>query len=111
MAVLGVMQAAMEQAVALLNDIGTDCTYTPKSTGVGIPVKAVVRELGTLELVGDYRQGDLRVELDASLLPDSPKRYDTLTIGTRTYAIRDYAGAERRAGNIVYTYKFIVRGE
>ena len=111
MAVLGTLQSAMEQAVALLNDIGTDCTYTPKSTSTPIAVKAMIRELGTLELVGDYRQGDLKVELDASLLPGPPKRYDTLTIGTRVYAIRDYAGAERRAGNIVYTYKFIVRGE
>ncbi len=108
--VLQTMQKAMQRAVDLINDIGTDATYTPKG-GAGIPVKVVIRELGTLELVADYRQGDLRIELDASLLPGTPRRYDTLTIGTRTYTVRDYAAAERRAGNTVYTYKFMVRGE
>ena len=110
MAVLGVMQNAMLQAVALINDVGTSCIYTPKATGVPVNLKIMTRELGNLELVGDFRQGDMRVELDALALPAKPAKYDTLEIDGLKYSVVSPAAAPRRVGDTIYTYKFVIRG-
>lgn len=110
MSLLTFTQAAMEQAVTVINSIGTTCYYTPKSTGIPIKLKVVTREMGNAELVGDYRQGDLRIELDASTVPGIPKKYDELKIGDLTYAVLSPGGSPRRVGDKVYTYKFVVRG-
>lgn len=110
MSILSVMQHAAEQAVALINSVGTESWYTPKSTGIKIKVNVMHRALGSAELIGDYRQGDLRIELDASKLGDAPKQYDELQIGDFTYMVKDGNGSPRRVGSIIYTYKFVVRG-
>lgn len=70
----------------------------------------MIRELGSAELIGDYRQGDLRVELDASKLRQAPKKYDVIEIGDFKYTVKDPNGSPRRVGDKVYTYKFVVRG-
>jgi len=110
MSLLTVSQNAIGNVVDIINSIGTTCYYTPKSTGVPIKLKVMSRELGNAELVGDYRQGDLRIELDASKVPGIPKRYDELQIGDLKYAVQSPGGSPRRIGDIVYTYKFVVRG-
>lgn len=110
MSKLRTLQRAMTKAVDLLNEIGTPCTYTDKATATAVSVNAVIRELSSLELVGDYRQGDLKVELDATKLSAKPLKYDTLDVQGKVYAVMSPSGAERRLGDTVYTYKFVVRG-
>ena len=66
--------------------------------------------MGSEELVGDYRQGDLRIETDAANFALAPKKYDGLVIGGKSYAVKDPTGSPRRVGDVVYTYKFVVRG-
>lgn len=110
MSTISVMQAAAQMAVDLLNSIGTTCHYTPKDESIPIVLKVMTRELGSAELIGDYRQGDLRVELDAVKLNRVPVKYDQLKIGSLTYSVKDPNGSPRRVGDKVYTYKFVVRG-
>lgn len=110
MSVISVMQHAATQAVGLINSLGTSCSYTPKSTGIQVKLKVLVRELGAAELVGDYRQGDLRIEMDASKINKAPKKYDVLEIGDFKYTVKDGNASPRRVGNTIYTYKFVVRG-
>jgi len=99
-----------ELAAQLINAAGTTVIFTPKSTGVPVTAKAFIKELGNEELVADYRQGDLRVEIDATKVPGIPMKYDVLTIDGKNYTAVDPSGAPRRAGDIVYAYKFVVRG-
>lgn len=106
---LTVMKSAGNEVVKFLNESGTTCIYTPKG-GAPITLKAYVRELGVEELVGDYRQGDLRIEIDATKIPDRPNKYDTISIGGKVYGLKDPNGSPRRVGDTIYTYKFIVRG-
>lgn len=110
MAVVDQMKSAFKEAVALINDIGTPIVYTPKSTGIPVTLNAMIRELGNAELVGDFRQGDLRIEVDASLLADEPEKYDEVEIGIKRYRLPYPGGSPRRVGDTIYTYKFIVRG-
>ena len=110
MSLLTQMQSAMEKVVWLINETGTTCIYTPKETGVAQEIKAYIREMGTEELIADYRQGDLRIEVDASQLSSVPKKYDEIEIDSKRYAVKDPTGSPRRVGDIVYTYKFVVRG-
>ena len=110
MSLLTQMQSAMEKVVWLINETGTTCIYTPKDSGVPQSIKIYIREMGSEELVGDYRQGDLRIETDASQLALAPKKYDLLVIDGKNYAIKDPTGSPRRVGDIIYTYKFVVRG-
>lgn len=110
MALVDTLKGAMQVAVDHLNDVGTPCVYTPKDTSIPVNVNVMIRELGTLELVGDFRQGDLKVELDSTKLVSVPKRYDTLLIDGLLYTVHSASGAPRRAGDTVFTYKFIIRG-
>ena len=110
MSLLTKMQSAMKKVVWFINETGTTCTYTPKATGTHQEIKAYIRELGNEELIGDYRQGDLRIEVDASQFLTAPKKYDVITIDGKRYAVKDPTGSPRRVGDIIYTYKFIVRG-
>ena len=67
---LASIQAAMVKAVDLINTIGTTCDYTTRATSITSQFKVLTKELGTSELVGDFRQGDLKVEMDAT--PPTP---------------------------------------
>lgn len=111
MAVIDQMKSAFQEAVALINDIGTPVVYTPKSTGIPVTVNAMIRELGNAELVGDFRQGDLRIEIDATKLAAEPEKYDEVVIGLKRYRLSYGGGSPRRVGDTVYTYKFIIRGD
>lgn len=110
MALLDTTKAAIEHAVNLINEIGVTCYYTRQGETISTKLKVLMRELGTTELVGDYRQGDLKVEVDASALSQVPAKYDTLLVGDYTYTIKDGKASPRRVGDTVYTYKFVVRG-
>jgi len=111
MALINKLQTALTKAVTLINDIGTTATFTPKDTGKPVVLKIMQRELQGAELVADFRQGDLKIELDASKLVAQPKKYDTLTIGARKYTVKDKGFAARMVGDQLFTYKFIVRGD
>lgn len=110
MALIHRIQNAMSKAVELIEEVGQTAYFTPKATGVAIKLKVMSKELGVSELVADYRQGDLKVELDASRIPGIPKKYDTIKIGNVTYSVVDPKGSPRRVGDVVYSYKFVVRG-
>lgn len=94
----------------LFEQIAISATYTPKATGVGVSVKVLIKELGTNELVEDYRQGDLKCYITASYLSSRPLKYDRLTISGRTYTVKDNGYAQRGISNEIMAYKFIVRG-
>jgi len=110
MALLGKFKNALLVVVDLINEIGTPVTYTPKESGTPVVIKALIRELGNAELVGDFRQGDLRLEIDAAAIADEPKKYDRVEIQGKVYSVRSPSGSARHVGELVYTYKFIVRG-
>ena len=110
MGLLETTQGAIVSAVGLINEIGVTCFYLYKDDTTPIKLKALVRELATAELVSDYRQGDMKVELDADSLPSMPKKYDVLTISNIRYAVRADA-TPRRVGDTIYTWRFVVRGQ
>ena len=102
------IKGAIENAVNLINEIGVTCYFTEKDGTIKIKLKAMVREMSTAELVSDYRQGDMKVELDANAV-SQPKKYDVLTIENKRYALKDDA-TPRRVGDTTYTWRFVVRG-
>ena len=108
MALSDTIKGAIENAVNLINEIGVTCYFMKKDATTQIKLKAMVREMSTVELVSDYRQGDMKVELDASVIAQ-PKKYDILTIEDERYAIKDDA-TPRRVGDKTYTWRFVVRG-
>jgi len=109
MGLLEVTKGAIVEAAALINEIGVTCFYTYKDGTTQIKIKALVREMATAELISDYRQGDMKVELDANSLPTQPKKYDVLKINNKRYAIKDDS-TPRRVGDTIYTWRFVVRG-
>jgi len=102
------IKSAVENAVQLINEIGVTCYFMEKDGTTQTKLKAMVREMSTAELVADYRQGDMKVELDANAI-SLPKKYDVLTINNKRYAIKDDA-TPRRVGDTIYTWRFVVRG-
>ncbi len=110
MSLLTITKNAMSKAVDIINQLGTRVYYTPTGGTRIIMLRAMVKELGSAELVGEFRQGDLKVELDASKLPSAPAKFDTIKIGDHNYSVRYPNGAHRRVGDKTYTYKFVVRG-
>ena len=110
MALLEVAEGAIVQAVNLINQLGATCYFTRKDDTIDTKVKALVRELGTAELVADYRQGDMKVEFDARNMRDKPKKYDVIKIDGKRYGVKDDA-TPRRVGDTIYTWRFIVRAQ
>ena len=108
MALSDTIKSAIENAVNLINEIGVTCYFMEKDGTIKIKLKAMVREMSTAELVSDYRQGDMKVELDANAV-SQPKKYDVLTIENKRYALKDDA-TPRRVGDTTYTWRFVVRG-
>ena len=110
MGLLEVTGGAIVNAVNLINEIGATCYFTRKDDDISSKVKALVRELGTAELVADYRQGDMKVEFDARNMRNKPKKYDIIKIDGKKYALKDDA-TPRRVGDTIYTWRFIVRAQ
>jgi len=102
------IKGAIENAVELINEIGVTCYFMEKDGTVHTKLKAMVREMSTAELVSDYRQGDMKVELDANAIAQ-PKKYDVLTIENKRYALVDDS-TPRRVADTTYTWRFVVRG-
>lgn len=110
MTLLTTTQGAVTNAVDLINQIGATCYFTRKGEDIATKVKALIREMGTAELVGDYRQGDMKVEFDARNMRNKPKKYDLIKIDSKKYSLKDDA-TPRRVGDITYTWRFVVRSQ
>ena len=95
----------------LIKGMGETVTYSFKSGRAPVTIRLVRLRLIEEELVGDFKQGDVRFTIDATTLPQPPAKYDTvLGADGVLYTIIDYLAVDKGINDVTLVYRPVGRG-
>ena len=105
------IKSVLKDVVDLISQVGETVTYTFHDGTPAKQIRVILRKLNEYELVGTYRETDLKLIIDTDTLPKPPEKFDTVTDAAgNVYSILDHIHPEKGIDDTNLVYQTVVRG-